>query len=222
MSDLVSPQLQLLARQRLVAIIRLDDLGSAQQLSQALFDGGIAIQEFTLTNPAALDAISRVRQSIAEFDNGQGLVGVGSVRNLDQAKAAIAAGAQFVVLPIVNVAVIEYCVQHDTPVMPGAMTPTEILTAWEAGATAVKVFPARSLGSQYIRDVLAPLPELRLMPTGGIDQNNMRDYFQAGAFAVGVGGNLLNQEAIGTQDWQRVTSIANSYTHAVRCAIEPI
>jgi 2-dehydro-3-deoxyphosphogluconate aldolase/(4S)-4-hydroxy-2-oxoglutarate aldolase len=205
---------RLIRAQRLVAIVRLDNLDRAPELARALLAGGIAIQEFTLTNPHALRAISQVREQLSEFSNQLALLGVGSVRSVEQAQSAISAGAQFVVTPTLNIEVIEYCTTRAIPIMPGAMTPTEILTAWEAGATAVKVFPARALGPGYIKDVLAPLPELRLMPTGGVDLANLQQYFDAGAFAVGVGGNLLNRKAIDAGDWPSVTAIAKEYSRA--------
>jgi 2-dehydro-3-deoxyphosphogluconate aldolase / (4S)-4-hydroxy-2-oxoglutarate aldolase len=206
--------LSLVELKRLVAIIRLDDLSQAVNISRTLLLGGIAVQEFTLTNPSAIEAIARVRREIADFSSGHTAVGVGSVRSVEQAQAAISAGAQFVVTPTTNTEIIRYCVEQKVCVMPGAMTPTEILTAWMAGADVVKIFPARTLGPTYIGDVLAPLPELRLMPTGGVDLQNMQGYFEAGAFAVGVGGKLLDKQAIAAGDWSRVQSTASEYACA--------
>lgn len=209
-------QLELLHQQRMVAIIRLDDLSCAVPLARGLLAGGVAIQEFTLTNPSALEAIAAVRAEVSEFSSPAAMVGVGSIRSVSQAKQAIAAGAQFVVTPTLQIDVIQVCVASGIPVMPGAMTPTEILTAWEHGASIVKVFPARSLGAGFIKDVLAPLPDIRLMPTGGINLENMPGYFAAGAFAVGVGGNLLDQSAIRSGNWERVTAIAHEYAQVAR------
>jgi 2-dehydro-3-deoxyphosphogluconate aldolase / (4S)-4-hydroxy-2-oxoglutarate aldolase len=201
----------LVARTRLVAIIRLDDLSEAVDLSAALLAGGVAVQEFTLTNPAALAALKRVRESIPAFRDGSGALGVGSVRSLAEAKAAIDAGAHFLVTPTLRLNVISHAVEQGVPIMPGAYTPTEIATAWEAGAAAVKVFPARQLGPGYIKDVLAPMPYLKLMPTGGINLENMEQYFRNGAMAVGIGVQTFDAEAVARRDWQAVTAIATQY-----------
>lgn len=208
--------LSLIESQRLVAIIRLDDLSDAVDISRALLDGGIGLQEFTLTNPEALNALSDVRKKLEAFSTCEAALGVGSVRRLEQAQAAVAAGAQFIVTPTLNQRVIEYCASEKIPVMSGAYTPTEIALAWEWGASLVKVFPARNLGPEYIKDVLAPMPELKLMPTGGVDLGNMKAYFQAGAHAVGIGGNLLDKHAIASGHWNEVTQVARRYADAAR------
>lgn len=202
---------KLVARYRLVAIIRLDDLTHAAEISQALLDGGVYLQEYTLSNPAALDAIRTVRKQLSVFDSEEAAIGLGSVRNLAEAEQALDCGAQFIVTPITNTAVIARCRTANTPIMPGAYTPTEIATAWDAGATFVKVFPARNLGPGYIKDVLAPMPYLKLMPTGGIDLNNMPAYFSAGAAAVGIGGNIIDAAAVANQDWPRLAAAAKMY-----------
>lgn len=204
----------LIASKRLVAILRLSDLSCAVDLSEALLRGGIAVQEFTLTNPGALDAISRVRRSSTAFAAGVGIIGAGSIRCVDDASRSVDAGAQFIVTPTLNISVIKRCSEAGVPIMSGAFTPTEILTAWDAGATAVKVFPSRSLGPSYVRDVLAPLPEIRLMPTGGVGLESIADYLAAGAFAVGVGGKLLDVDAVEGRRWDEVTQTARKYCQA--------
>lgn len=204
--------LDLVLHHRLVAIIRLDDLAAAVQLSRALLAAGIVVQEYTLTNPHALQAIAKVLQEVPEFSNGAATLGVGSVRTLAQTQAAIAAGAQFVVSPIYQSEVISECVEQGVPVMSGAMTPTEIASAWEAGAALVKVFPARSLGPKYIADVLAPMPEMQLMPTGGVGLENMQDYFEAGAKAVGIGSGLFEMSALRLAHWDRITEVASEFS----------
>lgn len=208
--------LEIVSTTRLVAIIRLDDLSQAVQLSKALLAGGVVAQEFTLSNPRALDAMSEVKAALSEFSSGGATIGLGSVRNVDEAQAAIKAGAQFVVTPITNLEVIEVCKNAGVPIMPGAFTPTEIATAYDAGADVVKVFPARALGPTYIKDVLAPMPYLKLMPTGGVDLENMASFFKAGAVSVGVGGNLLDKKAIEVGDWEKVSSIARQYAEAAK------
>jgi 2-dehydro-3-deoxyphosphogluconate aldolase / (4S)-4-hydroxy-2-oxoglutarate aldolase len=211
-----SKVLEIVSATRLVAIIRLDDLSQAIHLSKALLAGGVIAQEFTLSNPKALDALSEVKAALSEFSKGQAAIGLGSVRNVDEARSAIKAGAQFVVTPITKLDVIEVCKNADIPIMPGAFTPTEIATAHEAGADVVKVFPARALGPNYIKDVLAPMPYLRLMPTGGVDLENMASFFKAGAVSVGVGGNLLDKKAIEAGDWEKVSSIAKQYAEVAK------
>ncbi len=202
---------KLVAQHRLVAIVRLDDLSSAVEISKALLDGGVYLQEYTLSNPAALDAIRAVRAQLPIFETDQAAIGLGSVRSVAEAEQAFESGAQFIVTPIMLLDVIARCRSANVPIMPGAFTPTEIATAWHAGATFVKVFPARTLGPGYIKDVLAPLPYLRLMPTGGVDLNNMPSYFAAGASAVGVGGNIIDTQAVAKKDWDRLAQAARAY-----------
>lgn len=211
-----SQVLDIVSKTRLVAIIRLDDLSQAVALSKALLAGGVIAQEFTLSNPKALDALAEVKAALPEFSNAQAALGLGSVRNVAEAQAAIKAGAQFVVTPIMKLEVIDVCKHAGIPIMPGAFTPTEIATAYEAGADVVKVFPARTLGPSYIKDVLAPMPYLKLMPTGGVDLENMTSFFKAGAVSVGVGGNLLDKKAIEAGDWQKVSEIARQYAEAAQ------
>ena len=199
--------LEIIAQHKLVAIVRLDDLSIAGALTTALTDGGIRAIEFTLTNPDAVAAIAEIRQV---FD-ATVAIGAGSVISAEQVWAVADAGAQFVVSPVwkreVNIA----CAEAGLPFMPGAFTPTEILRAWEWGASVVKVFPANHLGSRYIKDVLAPLPHLRLMPTGGVNLDNMREHLDNGAFALGVGSSLINNEAVADRDWDRLRDNARRY-----------
>ncbi len=208
----MSHVLDLVTQKGIVAILRLDDLSRAVELSRALLAGGIVVQEFTLTNPQALDAVAQVLAEVEEFRTGRAAVGVGSVRSLAEAQSAMAAGAQFLVTPTVQLDVIRAAVDAQVPIMPGAFTPTEIATAWNAGAAAVKVFPARSLGPEFIKDVLAPMPYLKLMPTGGINYDNMETYFRSGALAVGIGNQLLEVAAIERGEWDAITSTARRYT----------
>ena len=212
----MSNAVELILRKRIVAILRLDDLTHAVELSRALLAGGIVAQEFTMTNPQALDAVAKVRASSDDFENGNAVVGVGSVRSLAEADAAIAAGAQFLVTPTLRLDVIQCAVAHGVPIIPGAFTPTEIATAWDAGAAVVKVFPARQLGPEFIKDVLAPMPYLKLMPTGGVNLNNMQQYFRNGAVVVGIGNQLLDLQAVNEGNWKRITAIAREYAaHAL-------
>ncbi len=210
----MSNPLSIIEQSRLVAILRLDDLSTAVELTRALVIGGLRAIEFTLTNPQALEALQAVLAEIPEFAAGTASVGIGSVRNVREASAAIGAGAQFIVSPITRADIIETCVEQRVPTFPGAFTPTEIAMAWDAGASAVKVFPANGLGPRYIRDVLAPMPYLKLMPTGGVDLENMPTYFKAGAIAVGMGSNLLDPEALRTHNWHLIAENARRYAQA--------
>ena len=199
--------LEIIEKSKLVAIVRLDDLSIAQALSAALTDGGIRAIEFTLTNPDAVAAIAEIRQRV----DGSVAIGAGSVISAEQVWAVANAGAQFVVSPVWKREVNSACLEAGLPFMPGAFTPTEILRAWEWGASVVKVFPANHLGATYIKDVLAPLPHLRLMPTGGVNIDNMRAQLENGAFALGVGSSLINNEAVADRDWGRLRDNARRY-----------
>lgn len=199
--------LEIIAKNKLVAIVRLDDLSIASDLSKALIDGGIRAIEFTLTNPAAVAVISEIRQ----LADDAVAIGAGSVISAEQVWAVADAGAQFVVSPVWKREVSSACQELDLPFMPGAFTPSEILRAWEWGASVVKVFPANHLGRRYIKDVLAPLPQLRLMPTGGVSAENMREFLDYGAFALGVGSSLINNDAVADRDWEALRSNARRY-----------
>jgi len=199
--------LELIAKHKIVAIVRLDDLSTAQSISAALIEGGIRAIEFTLTHPDAAATIARMRQ----FVDDSVAIGAGSVITAEQVREVADAGAQFVVSPVNKAEVIQACIALDLPAMPGALTPTEIQQAWEWGASAVKVFPANHLGRGYIKDVRAPLPHLRLMPTGGITVDNIREFLDDGAFAVGVGSSLISNEAVADHNWDKLRSNAQKF-----------
>ena len=201
---------------RMIAILRLDDLSTAGAISDSLFKAGVKALEFTLTNSNTPEVVRKLRIESPSIRSGDSVIGIGSVRSMEEAKIAIDAGAQFVVSPITSVPIIDYCKQNKIIVCPGAYTPTEIATCWDAGADIVKVFPVRSLGAQYIRDVLAPMPYLKLMPTGGVDLNNVASFFSAGASAVGIGSQLLDPIAIQDKNWERLTQTASLYVHACK------
>jgi len=212
------PLTDLIRKMRLVAILRLDDLTYAIPLVEALLRGGVRALEFTLTNPDAPKVVATLVQEFAEFSNGTAAVGIGSVRTVDEAKMSIDSGAQFLVSPITNCEIIDQANANRIPIFPGAFSPTEIAIAWEMGAEIVKVFPSRGLGPEYIRDVLAPMPYLQLMPTGGVSLANMSDYFDAGAVAVGVGGKFTSADAIRNQRWDEITRSALAFTNAAAIA----
>jgi 2-dehydro-3-deoxyphosphogluconate aldolase/(4S)-4-hydroxy-2-oxoglutarate aldolase len=196
---------------RLVAIVRLRDGAALLEVAAALVEGGITTLEFTLTTPGAITAIERCRARFGEAV----VVGAGTVLDADGARRCLTAGAQFLVSPGFDPDVIAAARDGGALAMPGAMTPTEILAAWRAGADVVKVFPARALGPRYIADVLAPLPDVLLMPTGGVDEKNAADYLRAGAVAVAVGGNVVDPATVAHADWAALTARARALVAAV-------
>jgi 2-dehydro-3-deoxyphosphogluconate aldolase/(4S)-4-hydroxy-2-oxoglutarate aldolase len=218
LSDRIGHALNIINTGGLVAIVRLADLSTAVQLSQALLAGGVTALEFTLTNPAALAAIAEVKAALADFAEGRAVIGAGTVLDAAAAQASVEAGAQFIVAPYSDFETIAMCHQLDVPCMPGALTPTEIVAAWNAGASVVKLFPARAFGPAYLKDVLAPLPHLKLMPTGGVDLENIGPYLKNGAFAVGLGSNLVEERLIAAGNWAGLAAKASVYVEAVRAA----
>lgn len=212
----VEQVLHVISTSRVIAIVRLADLRQAVAISHALLDGGITAIEFTLTNAEALKAVTEVKAALPAFAAAEAVIGVGTVRHAEAAHAAVQAGAQFIVAPHTDLATLHVCQELEVAVMPGALTPTEIITAWEAGASAVKVFPARTFGPIYMKDVLAPLPELRLVPTGGVDLANTGDYVKHGAFAIGLGSNLVDARLVASGAWDTLTDRARAYVQAAR------
>jgi len=199
---------------KLVAVVRLDSGEQLLRVAEALQAGGIDIIEFTASTPGALDML---REASSRFGD-KVLLGAGTILDPETARAAILAGAEFIVTPALKPATIEVCKRYGKPVIPGALTPTEILTAWEAGADMVKVFPASSVGPDYIKAVLAPLPQIRLVPTGGISVENAADYLRAGAAALGVGGRLVDKAAVARGDWAAISAEAEALVKVVRQA----
>jgi 2-dehydro-3-deoxyphosphogluconate aldolase / (4S)-4-hydroxy-2-oxoglutarate aldolase len=206
--------LEIVTTSRLVAIVRLDDLNSARELVDALLAGGVRAIEFTLTNSDTPRVVAELLQTVPRFVDEQATLGIGSVRTPDEAHMSIACGAQFVVSPISKQEIIRTANEAGVACFPGALTPTEIAQAVEWGADIVKVFPAKTFGPGYIKDVLAPMPYLKLMPTGGIDLHNLAAYFAAGAKAVGVGAQLLSPQWVQQADWESITSAARQYSEA--------
>ena len=204
-----------LISEKLVAVVRLDSGDQLIKVAEALKAGGITAIEFTVPTPNSLEMIKQA----AVYFGDEVLMGAGTVLDPETARSAILSGAQFIVTPALNIKTIELCRRYGKPIIPGAMTPTEILTAWEAGADMVKVFPADILGSAYLKAVLAPLPQIRLVPTGGISSENAAEYLKAGATAVGVGGKLVSKSAVASGDWAAITAEAQRLVHAVHQAV---
>ena len=219
-ADLLSEEevLEVIGAGGVVAIVRLDDLSQGVALSKALLAGGVTALEFTLTNSAALEVLAEVKAALPEFAAHKAVIGAGTVLTPEAARRSIEAGAEFIVSPYTNLETIKVCLESDVAVMPGALTPTEIVTAWEAGASAIKIFPARSFGPAYIKDLLEPLPTLKLMPTGGVNTDNAGDYIKNGAVAVGAGGNLVDKQLVKAGDWAGLTARAAAYVQAIAAA----
>jgi 2-dehydro-3-deoxyphosphogluconate aldolase/(4S)-4-hydroxy-2-oxoglutarate aldolase len=196
---------------KIVAVVRLDDYTRAVEVAQALVAGGINVLEFTLTGKGAAEAISAARRALGEA----ACVGVGTVLHPEEAHVAIDAGAQFVVTPAVRQGVIAACTNRSIPIVCGGFTPTELLEAYEAGSELVKLFPAQSGGPRYVKDILAPLPYLKLVPTGGVSAENAHDYLAAGAVAVGIGGHLVSRQAVTTGAYENITAAARACVEAV-------
>ena len=194
-----------------VAVLRADRPDALVQVAQAIARGGIGAVEITMTTPGALDVIGECANRLGD----EILLGAGTVLDPETARAAILAGAEYIVTPTLNPDVITLCRRYDKVIIPGALTPTEILTAWECGADIVKVFPATAVGPRYFKDVKAPLPQIDLMPTGGVDLDNAGDFIRAGACAIAVGGNLVDQAAVAAGDWQALTDTSRRYVEAV-------
>ncbi len=191
----------------LVAIMRAANSAQLLDAAEAILAGGIQAIEVTMTTPGALEV---VRHATSRFGD-QVMFGVGSVLDAETARAAILAGAQFVVAPTFNPATIKLCRRYSIPVFPGAYTPTEILAAWEAGADAVKLFPASVGGPAYIKAIKAPLPQIRLTAVGGVDEHNTADFIRAGADFVGVGGELVNQKLLDARDFATIQERARHF-----------
>jgi 2-dehydro-3-deoxyphosphogluconate aldolase / (4S)-4-hydroxy-2-oxoglutarate aldolase len=187
-----------------VAVIRLQDSRTLRNVVDALADGGITGIEITMTVP---DAVARIAELTQALGN-EALIGAGTILNAATARLAVDAGARFIVSPVFRRSIIEECQRLGVPAMPGCYTPTEILEAWDAGADVVKVFPATSLGPSFLKDVRAPLPHVKLMPTGGVTPDNAGDWIRAGAVAVGLGSALLPGAAIAAGDFRRITALA--------------
>jgi 2-dehydro-3-deoxyphosphogluconate aldolase/(4S)-4-hydroxy-2-oxoglutarate aldolase len=174
--------------------------------------GGVNAIEVTMTTPGAIDVI---KEATARYGDDV-LFGVGSVLDPETARATILAGAQFVVCPTLNLKTIEICKRYSVPVVPGAYTPTEILTAWQAGADMVKVFPASIGGPSLIKAIKGPLPQVKLVPVGGVNLDTTADFIRAGAEIVGVGGSLVSQKALAAQDFDQITQNAIRYIEEVK------
>ncbi len=207
--------LNLLKLHRAIAVIRTESITTGLAMAKAAADGGIRLIEVTWNSdrPAAL--IESLRAELPHC-----AIGCGTLLNRDQMKDAIAAGAQYGFMPHVDAALIGYGRDLDWPIHPGALTPTEMMTAWNAGATGVKVFPVAALGGcTYIRSLQGPLSQIPLIPTGGVTLDNAKDFLTAGAIAVGLAGDLFPQSAILQQNWSQITGRSRQLMQVLGCNI---
>ena len=195
----------------LVAILRAPSGQRLADVAEALLAGGVDVIEVTFTVPGA----HRVLEQVADRIGDRILLGAGSVLDTETARVAMLAGAEFIVSPTVNLGVIEMCRRYGKPVMPGAMTPTEVLTAWQAGADVIKVFPSEVTGPKHLKAIHGPLPQIPLTPTGGVNLDTAAEYLRAGACALGVGGALAPALAIADGDVAKIESLARQFVDVV-------
>jgi 2-dehydro-3-deoxyphosphogluconate aldolase/(4S)-4-hydroxy-2-oxoglutarate aldolase len=206
--------LQRVLESGIVAILRAPSSEQLTSVARALFEGGIDVIEVTFTVPDALQILSAVKKELGS----RVLLGAGTVLDPETARAALLAGAEFIVSPAVNLDVIRLCKRYDKVVMPGAFTPTEILTAWEHGADVVKVFPSDCVGPGYIKALKGPFPQICLMPTGGVNLQTLPDFIKAGACAVGVGSSLVEPQAVREGKMDRIRDLAAQYVQVLKAA----
>jgi 2-dehydro-3-deoxyphosphogluconate aldolase/(4S)-4-hydroxy-2-oxoglutarate aldolase len=204
-------QLARVAQCGIVAVIRAKSGEQLVDVARALCAGGVDVMEVTFTVPRA----ARVLEQVADEVGDQVLLGAGTVLDTETARAAMLAGAEFIVSPNTNVSVIRLCRRYGKLAMPGAFTPTEVVTAFEAGADVVKVFPCDVGGPGYLKALHGPLPHIPLLPTGGVGLENAADYLQAGAFALGVGGSLVESKTVEQRDFARIEELARRFRSVV-------
>ncbi|WP_027092327.1 bifunctional 4-hydroxy-2-oxoglutarate aldolase/2-dehydro-3-deoxy-phosphogluconate aldolase [Cohnella thermotolerans] len=209
--------LQSLSQERIVAIIRGISAESGDATAKALADGGIVFLEVTLNTDGALGMISRFREQY----EGRMRIGAGTVLDIGQAKEAVAAGAEYIISPNLDEEVVYYGVEQGLDVWPGTMTPTEIVRAYKAGASAVKVFPMGALGVNYLKEVRAPLNHIPMIGTGGVNLTNIRTVLDAGAIAVGLGGNLVDKQLVKEGKFEELTKLAQAFVAEVKGAKAP-
>ena len=207
-------QIHLIEETGIIAIVRLDKPDELVHVARAISDGGIKVIEFTMTTPGAL----RVLETAASEFGDQVLLGAGTVLDPETARAAILAGAEFIVSPTLNHSVIELCHRYSKVCIPGAYTPTEILSAWQSGADFVKVFPAEALGPQFIKAIRAPLPQVKLIPVGGVTLETIPAYIQAGVTAVAVGSNLAPKKMVAERRFDEIRELAKQFVDVIKKA----
>lgn len=207
-----SDGLKLVRETGIIAIMRAQSSDQLIAAADAIRAGGVRVIEVTMTTPGALSVITAATK---KYGN-EVLFGAGTVLDAETARAAILAGAGFIVAPTLNLDVIRLCNRYSVPVMPGCATPTEMLTAWEAGADMIKLFPADVGGPDLIKAILAPLPQLQIVPVGGVDLNTAAAFIRKGAVALGVGGSLINQKLLDSGDMAELSRRATAFIDEVK------
>ena len=197
-----------------IAVIRLEHGSELRAVADALLEGGVRALEVTMTVPGAVSLIESLAPALPSW----AILGAGTVLDATTARQVIDAGARFVVSPVFRPLLVGACRERGVAAVPGCFTPTEILEASEAGAELIKVFPATSLGPAFIRDIRGPLPQLRLIPTGGVTRENAGDWIRAGAVAIGVGSALVSRDAVAARRFDRIRDAARGFVDAVQAA----
>ncbi|PTY06203.1 2-dehydro-3-deoxyphosphogluconate aldolase [Opitutaceae bacterium EW11] len=195
--------------EKVVALIRADSPDGLLDCARALAAGGLTSIELTMTTPGAIRMLEKATAELPDF-----IFGLGTVLDAETARAGILAGAKFIVTPALRPDVITLCRRYSIPVFSGALTPTEVVNAWEAGADAVKIFPAEFFGPAYIKSIKAPLPHIDLVPTGGVNENNVGDFLKAGATATAAGSSLVDSKAFKEKNWAAITAKAKAFAAA--------
>ena len=204
-----STTLQQIRAGRVIALIRADSPDGLIECGRALQAGGLNLIELTMTTPGAIELVARAARELPGV-----LLGLGTVLDAATARAGIAAGAKFIVTPAVRPAVVEAARSLDIPVLCGALTPTEVVTAWECGADVVKIFPAEFFGPAYIKSLKGPFPMIELLPTGGVTPETVGTFLKAGAFATAAGSALVSPAALKAGDWAAITARAKEFARA--------
>ena len=203
--------LQRIQNEKVIALIRADSSASLLDCARALAAGGLSLIELTTTTPGAIDLVAQVSRELPDV-----MLGLGTVLDADTARAGIAAGAKFIVTPAVRPEVIAACRQLDVPILSGALTPTEAVTAWDLGADVIKIFPAEFFGPAYIKSLRAPFPQIKFLPTGGVTPQTVGDFLKAGAFATAAGSALVSPVALKAHDWAAITARAREFVAAAK------
>jgi len=202
--------LQKLSTEKVIALIRADNPDGLLDCAKALAEGGLTSIELTMTTPGAIRMLEKATNELPDF-----LFGLGTVLDAETARAGILAGARFIVTPALRPEVITMCKRYSIPVFSGALTPTEVVNAWDCGADAAKIFPAEFFGPAYIKSLKAPLPQVEFVPTGGVTAENVGEFIKAGAFATAAGSSLVEAKAMKDKNWAAITAKARAFVAAV-------
>jgi 2-dehydro-3-deoxyphosphogluconate aldolase / (4S)-4-hydroxy-2-oxoglutarate aldolase len=196
--------------EKVIALIRAENSDGLLDCAKALADGGLTSIELTMTTPGAIRMLEKATSELPDF-----LFGLGTVLDAETARMGILAGARFVVTPALRPDVITLCQRYSVPIFSGALTPTEVVNAWEAGADAAKIFPAEFFGPAYIKSLKGPLPHVEMVPTGGVTAENVGEFIKAGAYATAAGSSLVEAKALKEKNWAAITAKAKAFVAAV-------